>query len=406
MSSEEKILVSSINGSEKSISLDIEIQKEIEQLEWKDHFLPNVKEVFKIERLTTGEPLRIIASNEAISLINRWIKFLMEKTGSESRTDETLNTLLELLRCLRNCTSNLQTQDYINEKTNILDHTVKLFEIVFKVNKDHLLLKVILQFLNNFISSNEKTSRTVYNLFFNLAKSCLKENINIYETSALIYNISLFIPIQDLDIFHSILSIFKNENYDEMDHYEFLHFFLEKSIGTKEFWTIYTDFPLNDKTTMLDYFKHLLIQKRNLTIHDEGLRTLVNTILTSSDIIFQTRECSESDQELINEISLTLEILSSLSSDENYLKKLQTNKDLFINAGVLLINVHRLGKEPNSCFTPLQKLSELGKPTEGLKNHPAFGFKADLIRLIGNMCWKNPEMQNLVRLHYLFGHYI
>ncbi|CAH1954710.1 unnamed protein product [Acanthoscelides obtectus] len=311
MSSEEKILVSSINGSEKSISLDIEIQKEIEQLEWKDHFLPNVKEVFKIERLTTGEPLRIIASNEAISLINRWIKFLMEKTGSESRTDETLNTLLELLRCLRNCTSNLQTQDYINEKTNILDHTVKLFEIVFKVNKDHLLLK--------------------------------------------------------------------------------------KSIGTKEFWTIYTDFPLNDKTTMLDYFKHLLIQKRNLTIHDEGLRTLVNTILTSSDIIFQTRECSESDQELINEISLTLEILSSLSSDENYLKKLQTNKDLFINAGVLLINVHRLGKEPNSCFTPLQKLSELGKPTEGLKNHPAFGFKADLIRLIGNMCWKNPEMQNLAR---------
>ncbi|VEN57323.1 unnamed protein product [Callosobruchus maculatus] len=328
----------------------------------------------------------------------------MKKTGTDAPVDETLNILLELLRCLRNCTSNVQTQNYINEQTNILDHIASLFELVFSSNKDHLILKVILQFLNNFISSNEKTSTSVYKSFFDYIKTCLKENVNIYETSALIYNISLFIPIEDPDTFHSILSIFKNENYDEMDHYEFLHFFLEKSIGTRQFWSIYTNLTLDDKITMLDYFKHLQIQKRTLTIHDEGLNTLTNTILTSSDIIFQTRDCSDSDQELINEISLTLEILSSLSSEESYLKKLQNNTDLFINAGVLLINVHRLGKEPNSCFTPLQKLSELGKSNDGLKNHPAFGFKADLIRLIGNMCWKSPEMQNLVSNNHCLHH--
>nr|CAI5840927.1 unnamed protein product [Callosobruchus analis] len=391
----DKMFLSSITGSEKSITLSTGVSSEIEQTEWKDQFLSNLKEVFKIERLSTGEPLRIVASNEAIRLIAGWTEFLLKK-ADKSPTDETLNILLELLRCLRNCTSNLETQNYINEKTNIMAHIANLFELVFKSNKDHLILKVILQFLNNLISSNERTSSSVYKSFFSIIKTCLKENVNIYETSALIYNISLFIPIEDADIFQSILSIFKNENYDEMDHYEFLHFFLERSIGTREFWSIYTTLTLDDKITMLDYFKHLQIQKRTLTIHDEGLKTLINTILTSSDIIFQTRDCSDSDQELINEISLTLEILSSLSSDENYLKKLQINKDLFINAGVLLINVHKLGKEPNSCFTPLQKLSELGKPNDGLKNHPAFGFKADLIRLIGNMCWKNLEMQNLV----------
>nr|CAI5840925.1 unnamed protein product [Callosobruchus analis] len=306
----DKMFLSSITGSEKSITLSTGVSSEIEQTEWKDQFLSNLKEVFKIERLSTGEPLRIVASNEAIRLIAGWTEFLLKK-ADKSPTDETLNILLELLRCLRNCTSNLETQNYINEKTNIMAHIANLFELVFKSNKDHLILK--------------------------------------------------------------------------------------RSIGTREFWSIYTTLTLDDKITMLDYFKHLQIQKRTLTIHDEGLKTLINTILTSSDIIFQTRDCSDSDQELINEISLTLEILSSLSSDENYLKKLQINKDLFINAGVLLINVHKLGKEPNSCFTPLQKLSELGKPNDGLKNHPAFGFKADLIRLIGNMCWKNLEMQNLAR---------
>ncbi|KAJ3648841.1 hypothetical protein Zmor_020613 [Zophobas morio] len=32
-----------------------------------------------------------------------------------------------------------------------------------------------------------------------------------------------------------------------------------------------------------------------------------------------------------------------------------------------------------------------------MSKHPAFGFKADLIRIIGNLCWKNRTMQDLVR---------
>lgn len=69
------------------------------------------------------------------------------------------------------------------------------------------------------------------------------------------------------------------------------------------------------------------------------------------------------------------------------------------------------GKETNNCFTPLQKLSDLNiaantncNDTEDSSNdnvkkiqsHPAFGFKAGLIRVIGNLVYKHEKNQNLV----------
>lgn len=68
-----------------------------------------------------------------------------------------------------------------------------------------------------------------------------------------------------------------------------------------------------------------------------------------------------------------------------------------------------IGKESSNYFTPLTKLSDLVPHTvesmemennanaeEDPHRHPAFGFKADLIRIIGNVSYKNKECQDLV----------
>lgn len=84
-----------------------------------------------------------------------------------------------------------------------------------------------------------------------------------------------------------------------------------------------------------------------------------------------------------------------------------------------------IGKESNNYFTPMQKLSDVAPAAQGttkineltsypniagtrgnetemqsgrndLHGHPAFGFKAGLIRVIGNMSYKNQECQDLV----------
>ena len=77
------------------------------------------------------------------------------------------------------------------------------------------------------------------------------------------------------------------------------------------------------------------------------------------------------------------------------------------NISVLLKSVHTAGKETENYFTPVQKLSEIASCIEGaessesnIQNHPAFGFKAGLIRAIGNLAHKHKGNQELVRHDY------
>ncbi|KOC62083.1 hypothetical protein WH47_01875, partial [Habropoda laboriosa] len=90
----------------------------------------------------------------------------------------------------------------------------------------------------------------------------------------------------------------------------------------------------------------------------------------------------------------------------------------------LLKSIQIIGKQSHNYFTPLQKLSDValamqearnnepetnsnstkakGNESEtnsaesNLQSHPAFGFKAGLIRIIGNMSYRNKECQDLV----------
>lgn len=75
-----------------------------------------------------------------------------------------------------------------------------------------------------------------------------------------------------------------------------------------------------------------------------------------------------------------------------------------------------VGRESDNYFTPLQKLSDVAPNTQRsstVKNddshkvekqihqdfqaHPAYGFKAGLVRLIGNLAFENEDNQNFVR---------
>lgn len=83
--------------------------------------------------------------------------------------------------------------------------------------------------------------------------------------------------------------------------------------------------------------------------------------------------------------------------------------------------LHMTGKESDNNFTPITNLSKVApsartiNPTDvtetdddetrskarialrNLEDHPAYGFKAGLIRIIGNMVHKNKMCQDLVR---------
>ncbi|KAF7380517.1 hypothetical protein HZH68_016382 [Vespula germanica] len=120
-----------------------------------------------------------------------------------------------------------------------------------------------------------------------------------------------------------------------------------------------------------------------------------------SDLILKTKDTYLNNFEPM-EVIILLDILGVLTSevtDELYI--IQNNRSLLINCCYLLKSLHMCGKESENYFTSIQKLSDVAPSTQkieyDLENHPAFGFKVGLIRVIGNMSYKNKTCQDLVR---------
>ena len=74
---------------------------------------------------------------------------------------------------------------------------------------------------------------------------------------------------------------------------------------------------------------------------------------------------------------------------------IQSDTSLLNDSVYLLKTVHELGSEVKS-FRPVRKLSDV-RATEAEAN-PVFGFKRDLVRLIGNLCWRHKKNQDIVSL--------
>lgn len=61
--------------------------------------------------------------------------------------------------------------------------------------------------------------------------------------------------------------------------------------------------------------------------------------------------------------------------------------------------IHVVGKDTANIFSPSDSLK-----AEGDIEHMTEGFKSHLIRLIGNLCYKNKENQDKVRLFLNVSH--
>lgn len=246
---------------------------------------------------------------------------------------------------------------------------------------EELFVKIAIQVLLNLLSgSNEADKETrrakirgdiLIDHYVNLSKHC-------YEVSALLYNL-------EVDINHSgVVNYILKHNSSSSN--EYLEMLMGRLVQSKLVWLQYSTLPNSYKLDILRF----LLSNQLESLPEECLHTLADCLIQSGNVVFQiSLSCS------VEEVALTLDVLAHLSSKENCLTQLSGNKNLLINTGVLLINAHRLGQNSESIFKPVKKIADLHNP-ENLHTNPVFGFKAHLIKLIGNLCWKNRVMQDLV----------
>ncbi|NXS08285.1 ATX10 protein, partial [Neodrepanis coruscans] len=103
-----------------------------------------------------------------------------------------------------------------------------------------------------------------------------------------------------------------------------------------------------------------------------------------------TAAADAEDEEALVTIRL-LDVLCEMTSNHGQLEHLQAVPGLLETAIDTLRLTHLAGKQTVNIFTATHALTGQEEIS-----HPAVGFKSHLIRLIGNLCYKNKENQDKV----------
>lgn len=95
-----------------------------------------------------------------------------------------------------------------------------------------------------------------------------------------------------------------------------------------------------------------------------------------------------------------LEIISAACCQDKYVSILKSDASLFLNTCIVLQNLHKIGKNSDNIFSPIQKLDSLAPSSIDNCDYEkkfSYNFKTMLIKTIANLCHRNKKNQDLAR---------
>jgi ataxin-10 len=134
-------------------------------------------------------------------------------------------------------------------------------------------------------------------------------------------------------------------------------------------------------------------------IHETLLKHLTTEFKKKSDLILKT--VTTYVETIDPEIVVTmLDVISTASGQEKYLRTLKDDRSLFLNLGCLLQSLHKIGKTSGTIFTPIQKLEAIAPAsmeTGDFEKEFSFSFKTKLVKSLANLSHRNKRNQELAR---------
>ncbi|KAK7803574.1 hypothetical protein U0070_004210, partial [Myodes glareolus] len=157
---------------------------------------------------------------------------------------------------------------------------------------------------------------------------------------------------------------------------------------------MYSKLSDQERVTLLDIMIARLVGDEQLTKDDISI-FLRHAELIANSFVDQCRnvlklisEPHTEDKEALATIRL-LDVLCEMTSHTELLGYLQVFPGLMERVIDVLRVIHVVGKDTTNIFSPSDSLK-----AEGDIEHMTEGFKSHLIRLIGNLCYKNKENQD------------
>lgn len=323
------------------------------------------------------------------------------KTNLEENTanQESAKLLRQCYISLRNSVAiHKSIQNHLANDNIIINLTEKLIPLLQANTKEEWIncLIMLLQFLGNLVVSNETAQLLVWTKFKQHLLVTFQPSPTRLPaiTGMILYNIFLenntLIP-NTVEFVSNVVKLLEAET-------EYSLLMMELIIKFEIINSIHSNLKIEDRLIVLDLIHDMIPYAAKESIPESYILILVDDFKKKSDCILKTVTDYLNNIEPLEVVRL-LDILTTASSLENYRSCLQNDKSLLINAVFLLKSIHNAGKESNNHFTAIQKLSELSldNTKSDLNSHPAFGFKAALIRLVGNLVWQCKKNQDLLR---------
>lgn len=154
----------------------------------------------------------------------------------------------------------------------------------------------------------------------------------------------------------------------------------------------YTDGGLEQRLSLADLVDDLATHKV-ITCDDDILVFIKQVFKDNVKHILTTLKADQSIEP--SEVLALLNVLCTASAMDEYRHVLQADMSLLIDTLYLLKMLHEVGKSgEDTVYSPARKLMAQEEEHE---TNPVFGFKRDLIRLIGNLCYQHKANQDQVR---------
>ncbi|XP_074854200.1 ataxin-10 [Carettochelys insculpta] len=320
--------------------------------------------------------------------------------------DTSLLFIAECFRCLRNaCVQCARNQD-IMRNLGLIEESVHLIQLLhgLEVEQELLLpaLRCSLQFLGNLAAGNGNSQNKIWNCAFpDIFLICLNhhdEKITAYCCMVLFTclnpdKVRELLEHKNLNVALAVLKIYGKQLESE---WSFL-IVTEHLLNCPELVKVmYAKLSNQERITLLEVIMAKISEKNSMT-SDEKTVLLKNAEflvgcfqVKCCDVLRLTSTANIEDEEAMVTIRL-LDVLCEMTSNNEQLEHLQMCPGLLETAVDTLRLTHLAGKQTTNVFTATHSMT----PEEEI-SHPAVGFKSHLIRLIGNLCYKNKENQDKV----------
>uniref|UniRef100_A0A7M4E0I5 Ataxin-10 n=1 Tax=Crocodylus porosus TaxID=8502 RepID=A0A7M4E0I5_CROPO len=304
------------------------------------------------------------------------------KDSCESvNVDMDLLLIAECFRCLRNACVRCAKNQHIIRNLQFIDVSVHLIQLLHGLeNEQELLLTAFrcsLQFLGNLAAGNGDSQNSIWKCAFpDLFLTCLNHHdVKIIAYCCMVLFTCLnsekvreLLEQKNLNVALAVLKVYRKQLESE--------------------WSI----------TLLELIMAKVSEKNEVTSEElAGLLKQADFLASCfqekcQTVLRLTSAAKNEDEEALVTIRL-LDVLCEMTSNNRQLEHLQTCPGLLETAVDILQLTHLAGKQATNVFTATHSVTG-----EGEISHPAVGFKSHLIRLIGNLCYKNKENQDKVYL--------